>query len=476
MAAKCGPIKKNEDNNMPDTYLRQSRQTLNLGIVKVVRDLFPENQLKIAYSVPQGVFCKLVDSALSEREVRLIETKLNNWVMDNSSIEFLAKTKGYYQYELGDAIVKSIYPANSHTTMIGPFKIIPFCDGFIVEFDDLNPGEKTQLVIPEKLSATYDKTQKWLRNIRIELLSDVNAYIESGRSNELIGIAEALQEKEISDIADVILQQKRSVKGLLISGPSSSGKTSFAQRISAQLRVNGMRPLPLSLDNYYLDRDKVPKDEDGKYDFECLEALDLALLQDHISRLISGETVETPIFDFTKGRRSERCIPMHLGDSELLVIEGIHALNPGLLPGLERNIFFRLYISALFELNVDLTNRIPTTEVRLIRRLVRDDRFRGTGASETFDRWASVRKGEYNFIFKHQEEADMMFNSSLIYELNALRPFAEASLNKMPENSPHILARDRLLNTLSFAQPMDTSKVPFNSILREFIGGSIYFE
>lgn len=461
---------------MLDTYLRQSRQTLNLGIVKVVRDLFPDNELKIAYSVPQGVFCKLVDSALSEREVRLIEKRLNGWVAENSPIEFLAKKKGYYQYQVEDTIIKTIYPANALTTMIEPFKVIPFCDGFIVEFDDLKPAEKEPMIIPEKLSATYEKTQKWIRNIKIELLSDVNAYIESGRSNELIGMSEALQEKEISDIADVILQQKRSVRGLLISGPSSSGKTSFAQRISTQLRVNGMRPLPLSLDNYYLNRDKVPKDEDGKYDFECLEALDLELLQDHISRLTYGETVETPIFDFTKGCRSERCIPMHLGDSELLVIEGIHALNPNLLPCIDRNIFFRIYISALFLLNVDLTNRIPTTEVRLIRRLVRDDRFRGTGAEETLDRWKSVRKGEYSYVFKHQEEADMMFNSSMIYELNALRPFAEASLKKMPENSPHVLARDRLLNILSFSQPLDTSKVPFNSILREFIGGSIYFE
>ncbi|MEI6100415.1 MAG: nucleoside kinase [Eubacteriales bacterium] len=460
---------------MPDTYLRQSRQTLNLGIVKVVRDLFPENQLKIAYSVPQGIFCKLEDSLLSEREVKQIEIKLNEWVMNNSPIEFLVKKKGYYKYEVGDTILKSIYPANALTNMIGPFKIIPFSGGFIVEFDDLDGVQKAPLVIPEKLSATYDKTQKWLHNIKIEYLSDVNEYIESGRSDELIGIAEALQEKEISDIADIILQQKRLVRGLLISGPSSSGKTSFAQRISTQLRVNGLKPRPLSLDNYYLNRDQVPRDEDGKYDFECLDALDVALLQDHIFRLITGETVETPIFDFTKGCRSERSIPMHLGESELLVIEGIHALNPNLLPAIDRNLFFRLYISALFELNVDLVNRIPTTEVRLIRRLVRDDRFRGTGAQDTFDRWASVRKGEYNYIFKHQEEADMMFNSSLIYELNALRTFAEASLEKMPENSPYMLARERLLNILSFVKPMDTSKVPFNSILREFIGGSIYF-
>ena len=460
---------------MPDTYLRQNRQTLFLGTVKVARDLFPEYKLKTAYSIPRGVFCKLLDSALSEREVRQIALKLHEWVSQNSPIEVLCKKKGYYEYEVGDTVVKSIYPANALTSMIGPFKIVPFSTGFIVDFGDLEGGEKAPLIFPEKLSTTYEKTQNWLDNINMELLSDVNAYIESGQTDELIGIAEALQEKEISDIADVILQQRRSLRGLLISGPSSSGKTSFAQRISTQLRVNGMRPFPLSLDNYYLNRDQVPRDCDGNCDFECLEALDLNLLQDHVSRLICGETVQTPVFDFALGRRADRTIPMHLGESELLVMEGIHALNPNLLPDIDRNIFFRIYISALFELNVDLVNRIPTTEVRLIRRLVRDDRFRGTGAEETFKRWESVRQGEYKFIFKYQEEADMMFNSSMIYELNALRPFVEASLKKMPEDSPYALTRERLLNLLSFALPMDTAKVPFNSILREFIGGSIYF-
>jgi uridine kinase len=461
---------------MPDNYLRQNRQTLNLGVIKVVRDLFPGYELKMAYSIPQGVFCKLNGSVLSEREVKQIEEKLYEWVACNCPIEFLCKKKGFYQYQVGeDTIVKSIYPANALTSAIGPFRIFPFSTGFIIQFGDTEDELKAPLVFPEKLSATYEKTQKWLDNINVELISDVNAYIDANRSEELIGIAEALQEKEISDIADVILSQRRTVRGLLISGPSSSGKTSFAHRISTQLRVNGLVPFPLSLDNYYLNRDQVPLDKDGNYDFECLEALDLKLLQDHAIRLINGETVETPIFDFKTGKRSERTIPMHLGTSELLVIEGIHALNPNLLPAIDRNLFFRIYISALFELNVDMVNRIPTTEVRLIRRLVRDDRFRETGAADTFSRWASVRQGEYNYIFKHQEEADMMFNSSLIYELNALRPFAEASLEKIPGDSAHALSKERLLNILSFAKPMDTSKVPFNSILREFIGGSIYF-
>jgi Uridine kinase len=296
-----------------------------------------------------------------------------------------------------------------------------------------------------------------------------------GEGMELISVAEALQEKEIADIADTILTQRRSLRVLLISGPSSSGKTSFAQRLSTQLRVNGLRPVPLSLDDYFVDRDKTPLDENGRYDFENLEALDTKLLQQQVQELINGNSVETPLFDFVSGNRMKKTKTMKIGASEILVIEGIHALNPKLLPNISRGSFFKIYISALFELNVDLMNRIPTTEVRLIRRLVRGDRFRATSPEETLNQWSSVRRGEYNNVFKYQEEADVMFNSSLLYEINTLRPFAEASLNKISVDSPHYETKERLLNLLSFFQPIDIAKVPFNSILREFVGGSIYF-
>jgi uridine kinase len=460
---------------MQNDYLRQNRQTLNLGIMKVARDLFPGYDLKMAYSIPQGVYCTLSGSMMSEREVDLFQKKLREWAEADSMIEFMQKSKGYYRYQLENTIVKSIYPANTLTSAIGPFRIVPFNGGFIVQFGEFDERQKRPLIYPQKLSATYAKTQKWLHNIKIELVSDVNEYIEENRGGELIGMAEALQEKEISDIADMIIGHCRSVRAVLISGPSSSGKTSFAQRLSTQLRVLGLKPRPLSLDNYYLDRDKMKKEADGSIDYESIDALDLSLLKEHISRLVGGETVSPPVFDFKAGKRSGELAPMRLNPSDILVIEGIHALNPGLLPAFDQNMFFKIYISALFELNVDLANRIPTTEVRLIRRLVRDELFRGTPADDTFARWASVRKGEYEYIFKYQEEADMMFNSSLIYELSAMRPFAEAALAKMPDDSPHFLMKERIENLLSFARPMDASKVPFNSILREFIGGSLYF-
>ena len=460
---------------MRETHLLQSRQTVKLGLIKVVHDLFPEEILKTAYSIQNGVFCRLSGSVLSPREVRQISDKLQEWVERDSPIEYLTLQDGYYQYKVDDTIVKTIYPADIHPALVEPFRIVPFAAGFIVDFYTVTGRREQPFILPERLSATYEKSQRWLKNIDLELVSDVNQWITAGKSLELLSIAEALQEKEIADIADMILQQRRAVRVVLISGPSSSGKTTFAHRLSTQLRVNGLKPLPLSLDDYFLDREQTPRDTGGRYDFECLEALDLALLQRQIGQLIDGETVETPVYDFATGTRAKTTRSLHLGPSEILVIEGIHALSPGLVSQLNSNLFFKIYVSALFELNIDLMNRVPTTEVRLIRRMVRDDRFRGISPDRTFDQWDSVRRGEDNHVFKYQEECDVMFNSSLLYEMNALRPFAESSLQKVPETSPHFHTKARLLNLLSFFEPLDVAKVPFNSILREFIGGNIYY-
>jgi len=456
-----------------DTHLQDIRQTLKLGLVQVAKELFPEEDLKTAYSIGDGVFCKLADSVLSEREVKQIETKLDEWVNANSPIEFLHQKYGYYVYQLGDMIIKNIYPACTTASMAAPFKLIPFLTGFIIDFLQEKAPEE-QVVFPEKLAASYAETQGWLANIDMEFVSDVNAYIKAGKSLEIQNVAEALQEKEIADIADHILTQRRALRLILISGPSSSGKTTFAQRLSTQLRVNGFKPVPLSLDNYFVNREKTPRDSEGNYNYETIKALDLKLLQEQVKQIIDGEKVETPLFDFVTGKRLEKTLSFHLEPSEILVIEGIHALNPKLLPNIGRSASYKVYVSALFGLNVDLTNRIPTTEVRIIRRMVRDGRDRGINPGQTLERWPSVRKGEIEYVFKYQEEADAMFNSGLLYEMNALRPFAETLLNQISEGSPHFEERERLLNLLSFFEPMDVSKVPFNSILREFIGGSYY--
>jgi len=460
---------------MAETHLTLSRQTVKLGLILVIKQLFPEESLKIAYSMQEGVFCRFNETAISVREVRQIDLKLKEWIKSKPYIEFLKQEGGYYHYRVDGIDVEMIYPCETSVDKIDPFDIIPYGDGFIMDFTEAGLAG-TNLVPPDKLSATYDKTQKWLKNIKLELLRDVNGYIATGATLKLIGMAEALHEKEIADIADMILQQKKILRVLLISGASSSGKTSFAQRLSTQLNVNGFNPVTLSLDDYFLNREETPLDEEGKYDFDCIEALDLPYLQQQLKELIEGNTVETPIFDFKTGCRSQHARKIHVGPDEILVVEGIHALNPILFPNINRNVLFKAYLTALYELNIDLTNRVPSSEVRMIRRIVRDDRFRGMHPEQTMKQWENVRRGEYRNVFKFQEEADIMFNSSLIYEMNALRPFAEESLNKIEDDSPFAETKERLLRLMAFSEPMDTAKVPFNSILREFIGGSIYFD
>ena len=461
---------------MSETHLHRGRQTVKLGLIKVVHDLFPEETLKTSYSILEGVFCNLYGSILSTREVKQIERKLREWVEKDSSIVLLRKEGGYYHYQVGDIIVKAVYPAFTETHLVEPFTILPFSYGFIVDFGDIDKGSDRPLIPPVQLSAAFEKNQIWMDNINIELVHDVNDYIRSGRTMKLVSIAEALHEKEISIIADAILQHRRALRLLLVSGPSSSGKTSFSQRLSTQLEVNGLKPIALSLDHYFVDREHTPRDADGKYDFDSMEALDLPLLKQQIAQLIAGERVSVPQFDFITGRRLAEYKPMQVGPSEILIIEGIHALNPELVTSINRNLIYKIYISALGGLNIDLMSRVPTSEIRLLRRLVRDDKYRGVTPENTIHQWDSVRRGEYQNIFKFQEEADVMFNSSMIYEMNALRPFAETALQKIPADSPYYDTRERLLNLLSFFEPLDVSKVPFNSILREFIGGSIYYD
>lgn len=461
---------------MRETHLRQARQTVKLGLIKVMRDLFPEEQLKTSYSILEGVFCNLDGSVLSTREVRQIWDRLRDWVARDEPIRPLGREGGFYLYEVEGYVVKALYPALTNPSQVEPFILIPFSDGFIVDFGDVDKGDGVPLIPPVKLQATYDERHRWLDRVGIEVAADVNAFIRQGRHLELIGVAEALHEKKISQIADEILAQQRALRVLLIAGPSSSGKTSFLRRLSTQLFVNGFKPVPLSLDNYFVNREQTPLDADGKPNFESLRALDLPLLQDHIRRLVEGEPVEVPSFDFVTGRRTEERTRLQVGPHEVLVIEGIHGLNPKLVGPVHRNQLFKIYISALSGLNIDMVNRVPTTEIRLIRRLVRDDRTRGISPERTLDQWASVRKGEYECIFRFQEDADVMFNTSMVYELNALRPSAEAALGKIPDDSQFVDTRDRLLNLLSFFDSIDTSKVPFNSLIREFIGGSIYFE
>ncbi len=460
---------------LSENTVRQYRQTTTLGLIITVQDLFTHERLKIAYSILDGVYCELEDSLLSAREVALIEQRLRDWVKANHPISCLPEADGFYHCHVNGQDIRTLYPALQYSGQLRDFRLIHYPPGFILWFPNPTDEENAPtFVLPEKLSATFSESRRWVENLNLDQVGDINRIITDQRSQEIIYLAEALHEKKISLIADRILEQRRHIRVILISGPSSSGKTTFAQRLATQLRVNGLRPVALSLDNYFLSREDTPRDATGEPNFEALEALDLTLLDQHLSTLIKGGEVETPVFDFVNGWRCAQGKTLALETDEILVIEGIHGLNPRLVPSLERNQLYKIYVSALFQLNIDSVNRIPTTEVRLIRRLVRDDQFRGINPGRTLAQWASVRPGENNYIFPYQEEADVMFNSSLLYELNALRPYAEPLLVNIPPESAHSETVKRLLRLLSFFSPLVPTKVPHNSILREFIGDSIY--
>ncbi len=382
------------------------------------------------------------------------ESKVNIYTLD-----------GYIDYFYG------YMPANTGALKL--FDLVPYEDGLMVLMPDATGTEVPPARTSDKLFETLQRTNTWSSAVGIELVGDLNNCIADGEADDLILVQEALMEKRIAEIAEQI-RSAGTRKFVMIAGPSSSGKTSFANRLSIQLRTIGYRPHPISLDNYYRDREFCPKDEFGNYDFECLEALDIELFNRQMTQLLNGERVEMPEFNFKTGKPEYKGNFMQLGPEDILVIEGIHGLNDRLSYTLPEDSKFKIYISALTELNMDSHNRIQTTDVRLIRRIVRDARTRGTNAKETIAMWYSVRRGEEKNIFPYQESADVMFNSAAIYELAVLKTYIEPLLYGVPEDSPEFLEANRLLKMLSYLLAYPAESVPHNAILREFVGGSVF--
>lgn len=349
-------------------------------------------------------------------------------------------------------------------------EVIPYAPGLILRFPGARPLPGP--LAGRRLYETYRKTRDWNRRLGVATVGDLNASVIDGRIDEVIRVAEALQEKELGEIADEIAERRREVRLVCVAGPSSSGKTTFVRRLSTQLRVNGITPLVVGLDDYYLDREHCPRDEDGEYDFEALEALDLDLLQKHLELLVSGEEVHLPSFDFVTGSPTPRETwrPARLGPDQVLLLEGIHGLNPRLTGHLPKSLCYRVYANALTQLKIDAHNRIFTSKGRLLRRIVRDRRYRGTPAAETIARWPSVRRGEGKHIFPFEEEADRVFNSTLVYEVAVLRTYAWRYLLEVPRSHPSRTEAYGLLRFLELFVPMLPDAVPANSVLREFIG------
>jgi uridine kinase len=364
-----------------------------------------------------------------------------------------------------------------HTGCCPTFGVMPFEDGLMLRFPRRADRNRLPRFTARKLLfQTYVETRRWQELLRVQNVGQLNRLCLNGDVHDLIRVAEGLHEKKIANIADEILSGLPRVRLVTIAGPSSSGKTTFAQRLGIQLLVNGIEMVSLSLDNYYVDREDTPRDEDGKLDFEALEAIDLPLFQKHLTQLLAGREVRTPRFDFIVGRRvpEDRWKPMRLRKNQLLVIEGIHGLNDKLTGSVRRDRRYRIFISALSQLAVDDHNRIFTSDARLIRRIVRDHFSRGFNAERTLLLWERVRRGEGKWIFPFQERADVMFNSALVYEPAVLKTFAERFLLQVPRTSPAYTEAFRLLKHLSIFVPIFPDEVPQTSILREFVGGSAF--
>lgn len=376
-------------------------------------------------------------------------------------------------YEL-DGVVDYFYGFMAPSTgMLKYFDIVPYESGFVLLFPGANSRSVEPLVTSNKLFHTLDDSREWSKMLGIGTIGSLNDAIAAGRGQEIMLLQEALMEQKIGNLAAQIASDDKK-KFVMIAGPSSSGKTSFANRLSIQLIAKGRKPHPLSLDDYYVDREFCPKNPDGSFDFECLESIDVKLFNEDMNRLLKGEAVDMPSFNFKTGKREYRGRKLTLGADDILVIEGIHGLNDRLSQLIPPEHKFKIYISALTQLNIDEHNPLSTTDERLIRRIVRDARTRGTNAMETIAMWPSVRKGERENIFPFQEQADVMFNSALVYELAVLKVYAEPLLFGIERECPEYLEAKRLLKLLDYFLPMPADGIPNNSLLREFVGGSCF--
>lgn len=413
----------------------------------------------------------IIKTTFRREEATKLVKKFN--MMDKAGLFRYRRSSNINLYEMNDLYDYFYGYMAPSTSYVSFFDIKLWDEGFLI----IMPSDKNPFILNEfkklpKISAVFREQRRWGNLMGVSNVSDLNDVIVEGKFSELIRINEALHEKKIAEIADEINKKIENIKIILIAGPSSSGKTTFAQRLSIQLRVNGIIPHAISLDDYFVDREKSPVDEFGKKDFENINALDIKQFNEDLTRLISGERVQIPSYNFVTGKREYRGKYIYLGKDEILVIEGIHGLNDILTRDIPHKNKFKIFISAITQLNIDDHNRISTSDSRLIRRIVRDHQFRGTNAAKTIDTWNSVRRGEEKNIFPYQENADMIFNSATIYELPILKHYIEPLLFNIPEDTKEHITAKRIIKFLDYFLGANPTKVPYNSIMREFLGDS----
>lgn len=479
------------------------RRTASLVLLEAARQLWPEVRLSIGQALGNGYFYWVrTPEPFSAEHLRQLSLRMDEIVHQDLPLRTerialdearqIFKRLGFVDKVrlldtwwrpfinlvwCGECCDIHHYPVAPSTRYVETFDLVHYPPGLILRFPpramprSLRPYQDTP-----KLFQVYRETRQWNEILGVETVGQLNELTLKGEASPLIRVAEGLHEKKIAQVADQICQQQEAIRLVLIAGPSASGKTTFAKRLTLQLLVNGIRPVSLSTDNFYVNREATPRDRSGKYDFEAIEAIDLDLFNETLAGLLRGERVMTPRFDFQTGQRKgrEKWTPMELKPGQVLMVEGIHGLNPRLTRAIPEEQKFKVYVSALTQLCIDDHNRIFTSDTRFLRRIVRDRLFRGYSATTTIENWPSVRRGEQRDIFPYQEQADVMFNSALVYEQAVLRLFAERFLLEVPQDHPSFVDAYRMLRFLQHFVPMFDEKVPQISILREFVGGSAF--
>ncbi len=472
------------------------RRTLLYVVGKAFENLFPNNKMEVNYQLSNSMFCDIKDGEVTDEIIEKLNKEVRRIVKENLPIKqvimdrkeatnFFEKTKtskGRLQLDLENNDVIFMYYCEDYynycygtlanrTGVVKIFEIVKYNDGFLVRYpSQKDPERMPKFVKNKKLAWAIDEYDDIHKILNIERVYKINEAIKEDRIKDIILLAEALHEKKIAKIADNIAKNKK-IKMVLIAGPSSSGKTTFAQRLGIQLKLNRIKPVTISVDNYFVEREDTPRDENGDYDFECIEAIDLKLFNEHLTKLLNGEEVEIPEFNFYKGTKEYNGKKLKLEKDEVLVIEGIHCLNDKLTEKIPSEQKYKVYISALTVLNLDRFNRISTTDTRLIRRIVRDHQFRGYSAKETIRTWNKVNEGEKKNIFPFQEEANFIFNTSLIYEIGALKPIVMPLLEEITKEDVEYAEAGRLKNVLKYFEEIPKESVPNNSLLKEFLGG-----
>ncbi len=484
-----------------DGYSIYSR-SLIFVLYRAVNQLFPGKTFKAEYFISNGIFCRIENKEIhiTPAIVRQLKDKMQEIIHNDIPItreeipteeavrifrkkglkdkaELMA-TRGklytslYYLDDLPDYFYGTLAPS---TGCLPVFDIIPYKDGMLLVLPErTQPGQILQVIPQDKLYQIFSENKQWGKILEVNDMGQLNKIVEEKFSGPMIKISEALHEKKISQIADKIKARQKKIKVILIAGPSSSGKTTFGKRLAIQLMVNGIKPVNLSLDNYFVNREETPRDEKGEYDYESIDALDIATFSDNVQRLIQGEEIEIPKFSFETGQRYYDGEKIRISKNNVIIVEGIHGLNPKLTHLLPPESLFKIFVSALTSISIDNHNLINPADNRLIRRIVRDYKYRNYSALETLKRWESVLLGEQKHIVPYQEEADAMFNSALIYELGALKIQAEPLLREVTQQHPEHSKALRLLKFFSYIRALPTREIPPTSIIREFLGGSSF--